>query len=105
MSFGDTLGWGSTTIVALFVAAVAFAANLADKLGALGESGVTDVAIDASSITPALVRGLPDALREAVQLAYHESLMPVFLIMVPVFVVALILVALLRNRPLSEKNE
>lgn len=61
--------------------------------------------LDANGITPAIVRDLPDALREAVQVSYNDALAPVFAVLVPVFAVAFVLLLFLKNKPLATTNE
>ena len=93
---GTTLG--ASVAGALFTANIA--SQMADKLAPFG--GVAALGFDANSLTPALVRTLPDELQSAVAVAYNDALMPVFLLMVPLTVVAGLLMIALKETPLAD---
>mgnify|MGYP002680303555 CR=1 FL=1 len=93
---GTTLG--ASVAGALFAANIA--SQMADKLAPFG--GVATLGFDANSLTPALVRTLPDELQRAVAVAYNDALMPVFLLMVPLTVVAGLLMIALKEKPLAD---
>lgn len=73
---------------------------LAEKLP---DSATTSVRVD--SLTPQLVRDLPDALRQPITGAYNDALTPVFLFLVPMMLVSLALLAFVREDPLTEPPE
>ena len=58
----------------------------------------------ASSLTPAMVGQLPDPVHTAVTTAYADALSPIFLIMVPVFLVAAVVGLFYRQVPLSRQS-
>lgn len=93
---GTTLG--ASVAGAMFTANIA--SQMADKLAPFG--GVAALGFDANSLTPALVRTLPDELQSAVAVAYNDALMPVFLLMVPLTVVAGLLMIALKEKPLAD---
>ncbi|MGW0436676.1 MDR family MFS transporter [Micromonospora sp. NPDC003197] len=96
---GATLG---TAIVG-----AAFANRLTDRLATVlptGINGAGDVS-DSHSLTPALVRALPDDLRNAVISAYADALLPVFGFSIPVLVVGLVLALILKEKPLADRND
>ena len=93
---GTTLG--ASVAGALFTANIA--SQMADKLAPFG--GVVALGFDANSLTPALARTLPDELQHAVAVAYNDALMPVFLLMVPLTVVAGLLMIALKEKPLAD---
>ncbi|WP_338077033.1 MDR family MFS transporter [Cellulomonas hominis] len=57
------------------------------------------------SLTPAVVRDLPDAVRGLVVGAYNDALTPVFATLIPMVVAGLVLVALVKEVPLRAKRE
>ncbi|WP_109471390.1 MDR family MFS transporter [Ornithinimicrobium cavernae] len=59
----------------------------------------------AHSLTPELVNGLPDALREVIIQSYNEALIPVFLYMVPLALVAAVVLLFVREKELSTSVE
>lgn len=93
---GTTLG--ASVAGALFTANIA--SQMTDKLAPFG--GVAALGFDANSLTPALARTLPDELQHAVAVAYNDALMPVFLLMVPLTVVAGLLMIALKEKPLAD---
>lgn len=62
-----------------------------------GESGV-------SSLTPALVAKLPGPLHDAVATAYADALAPIFLMMVPVFLLTAVVGLFYKSVPLSRES-
>src|SRR5690606_40975685 len=54
-----------------------------------------------SSLTPELVQNLPDALRQIVIDAYNEALVPLFLVMAPLGIVAAALLVFVKEKPLA----
>lgn len=50
----------------------------------------TGTGVEVDSVTPALVRGLPDAARELVAQSYDNALIPVLVLLAPLMVVAVV---------------
>ncbi|MDD2858029.1 MAG: MDR family MFS transporter [Candidatus Nanopelagicales bacterium] len=84
---------GSAIVGSLFVA------RLADNL--TSTLPVTDGAGSSNSFTPALVQALPAPVRDIIVTAYNDALTPVFLLMVPLILVAVVLLAFVDEVPLS----
>ncbi|MCF2707465.1 MFS transporter [Arcanobacterium haemolyticum] len=57
-----------------------------------------------SSLTPALVRTLPETIQDAIASAYNESLIPIFLMMVPILLVTAIVGFFFKHNALSTKT-
>jgi EmrB/QacA subfamily drug resistance transporter len=90
---------GATVGVAI-VGAV-FASRLTDALaGAAAGLGGTST----ESITPAIVRSLPEAVRDQVIDAYTDSLLPVFAGLVPVVAIGLVLAIFLPHQRLQDEE-
>lgn len=88
---------GATVGVA--VVGAIFTNRLTDALTGMG----TDFGgAGAESITPAIVRSLPEALRDQVVNAYADALLPIFLGLVPVILVGTVLAFFLPDRKLSD---
>nr|WP_255671876.1 MDR family MFS transporter [Glycomyces amatae] len=91
---------GATVGVA--VVGAIFTDRLTDGLAGVG----TDFGgAGAESITPAIVRSLPDALRGQVIDAYADALLPIFLGLVPVILVGTVLALFLPNQKLRDDAE
>jgi EmrB/QacA subfamily drug resistance transporter len=58
-----------------------------------------------NSITPALVRSLPPAIRHVVVESYQQALVPTFRYLVPLFAIGLILTFFLPEKQLADSNE
>jgi len=85
---------GSAVVGSLFVA------NLTRMLGErLPGSGGGSVA--ANSLTPDAVRALPQAVRDVIIGSYNDALTPVFLLMVPLALVAAVLLMFVIEKPLA----
>ena len=68
---------------------------LAEKLpGGTGSDGGTH------SITPAIVSALPDAIRIPIIESYNEALIPIFVYMVPLALIAVVLLCFIPEKPL-----
>ncbi len=80
--------------------------RLPEALAKLGPEGEAYAAKfqdgGANSLTPGTVAQLPDPLREAVLSSYNDGLTPVFLLMVPLTVIAFILLLPVREEALKE---
>ena len=72
--------------------------NLAERLPGEMQAGETA----RNSFTPEIVAQLPDAVRDAVISSYNDGLTPVYLLMVPAALVALILLLPVKQEPLKE---
>ena len=77
-------------------------ANLAARMSE--HVGAALGGIDANSLTPALVRGLDEGVRQGVQIAYNDALAPVFACLVPLLLAAFIMLLFLKKKPLSATN-
>ncbi|MEU5841180.1 MDR family MFS transporter [Rhodococcus sp. NPDC047139] len=71
-----------------------FAARLA---GGLSGTGVGEP----ESLTPATVQGLPDTLRQSVLEAYNDALVPIYLYIAPLVMVAGVLLCFVVEKPLA----
>lgn len=83
-----------------------FAGRLADLLAerlpaaaARGASGGTN------SLTPAVVAGLPDALRHPIVSSYNDALTPIFLWIMPLTLIAAVLLCFVKEKPLATAIE
>jgi len=72
---------------------------LAERLPASPGDGGT------GSLTPALVQQLPDALRDPIVASYNDALMPIFLVMAPLAIAAVIVLGFIVERPLATSIE
>src|SRR5664280_2371671 len=90
---------GSAIVGSLFVA------KLTQLLGERLPSGGTSAEGGNNSLTPAVVRDLPQALHDVIVGAYNDALTPVFLYMVPLVVVGLILLFFVVEKPLATTIE
>lgn len=86
---------GSAVVGSLFVA------RLQDLLAERMPQGAARGPVNANSLTPESVQNLPDALRTPVIDSYNDALLPIFLFMVPLTVIALILLLFVVERPLA----
>ena len=82
-----------------------FVANLTDLLAVRLPAGAATAAGGSNSFTPALVRDLPDAVRDVIVGAYNDALAPVFLYMVPMVLVAAVLLLFIAEKPLATTIE
>ncbi len=57
--------------------------------------------VDVDSLTPQVLRGLPDTLRQPIVGAYNDALTPVFLLLIPMMLISLALLAFVREIPLT----
>jgi len=85
---------GSAVVGAVFTSRLG--ALLAERV-----PGAAGSAADLQSLTPARVRSLPPDVRQAVAGAYNDALTPVFALLVPVVLVAVVALLLLREVPLA----
>jgi multidrug efflux pump subunit AcrB len=90
---------GSAIVGSLFVA------KLTQLLGERLPAGGTSAEGGNNSLTPAVVRDLPQALHDVIVGAYNDALTPVFLYMVPLVVVGLILLFFVVEKPLATTIE
>lgn len=82
---------GSAIVGSLFVSRL---------VGLLAEESATGAA-DTNAFTPAAVRQMPDVLRLPIIEAYNEAMLPIFLFMVPLAVIAVIAIAFIKETPLA----
>jgi multidrug efflux pump subunit AcrB len=64
-----------------------------------------EVAGGSNSITPELVRGLPQPLHHMIVGAYNDALTPIFLFLIPIVVIAVILLCFVVEKPLATTIE
>ena len=99
---GGTLG--TSVVGSLFTSNLS--ARLAENLSGLSSaSQAAATALDANSLTPAIVHDLPAALQDAVRLSYNDALAPVFAVLVPVFAVAFVALLFVKDKPLAKTAE
>lgn len=89
---------GSAVVGTLFVS------RLTDLLAGAG-TGAGGGSAAENSLTPDLVRSLPDAAREVIINAYNDALTPVFLYMAPLMLIALVLLLCVHEKPLATTIE
>ncbi len=77
-----------------------FAANITRLLAERMPTGGA-ISGGANSLTPAIVRDLPAALRDVIVGAYNDALTPVFLYMVPLVALAFLLLLFVKEKPLA----
>jgi MFS family permease len=75
-----------------------FTANLTSLLA---ERVSADSGVSANSLTPSLVHGLPDSLREAITTSYNDALTPVFLMLTPLTIASFVLALFIKHVPLK----
>jgi EmrB/QacA subfamily drug resistance transporter len=75
---------------------------LAERLPAVraGSAGV-----DTNSITPNIVASLPAPVRDAIISSYNDALTPIFAVLAPVMLFAVVVVLFIRERPLRTTND
>ena len=78
-----------------------FVTRLHDLLAERMPPAAADAPISANSLTPGTVQGLPDALRLPVIDSYNDALLPIFLFMVPLTIIALALLCFVVEKPLA----
>jgi EmrB/QacA subfamily drug resistance transporter len=87
---------GSAIVGSLFVA------KLTDLLAERLPAGAGGASGDGSnSFTPAIVKQLPTALKDVIIGSYNDALTPVFLLMVPLVLVAAVLLFFVKEKPLA----
>lgn len=92
---GTTLG--ASVIGMLFTSGLL--RTLPESLASVGGTDV--LGTDVNAITPAIVRALPEGVHDAVGAAYNDALAPVFWFMLPFAVLSVVMMALLREKPLA----
>ena len=65
--------------------------------------GTSAGAMDANSFTPQSVHGLPEMFRDPVVQSYNDALLPIFLAMIPLAVVAFLLLLFVEEKPLATR--
>ncbi|PJE94311.1 MFS transporter [Streptomyces carminius] len=93
---GATLGTAAVGAV--------FTHRLSDQLAERIPPQAAGAVGDPESLTPALVRALPEPVRDAVVASYQHALTPVFGYLLPLFLVSLVLAFLLPEKVLSNTN-
>lgn len=80
-----------------------FVTRLHDLLAERMPPAAANAPISANSLTPGAVQGLPDALRLPVIDSYNDALLPIFLFMAPLTLIALVLLFFVVEKPLATK--
>ena len=80
-----------------------FVTRLHDLLAERMPPAVANAPISANSLTPGAVQGLPDAIRLPVIDSYNDALLPIFLFMAPLTLIALVLLFFVVEKPLATK--
>lgn len=78
-----------------------FASRLAENFAALnlGE-GSRD---SGASLTPEILKSLPDSVRDGILGAYNDALIPIFLYLVPLGIASIVLLAFVKEKKLAEE--
>ncbi|PXA71768.1 MDR family MFS transporter [Cryobacterium arcticum] len=87
---------GAAIVGSLFVSRLTDILSSNLPAGSTGETGT-------NSLTPALVAALPDAARTVIVNAYNDALAPIFLLMVPLVLVAAVLLMFVVEKPLATR--
>ncbi|ARC57754.1 Multidrug resistance protein 3 [Frondihabitans sp. 762G35] len=82
-----------------------FVANLTDLMGSRLPAGSAGATGSTNSLTPAAVKNLPTAIHDVIVGAYNDALTPIFLIMVPLVLVAAVLLLFVKEKPLATTIE
>ncbi|MGV9195274.1 MDR family MFS transporter [Microbacterium sp. MC2] len=82
-----------------------FTVRLIDIISTRVPEGLEDRMGDISSLTPDLVRGLPDQLHSIVVHGYNDALSPLFLWMAPLALIAVVLLCFIEEIPLKTTVE
>ncbi|MFD4365927.1 MDR family MFS transporter [Rhodococcus sp. NPDC058521] len=93
---------GSAIVGSIFASRLA--TLIQEKLASVGHAGSAG-GQGMKSLTPESVSGLPDAIRLPIVESYNDALLPIFLFMVPLAVIAIIALWFLEEKPLSEQVE
>lgn len=97
---GATLG--SAIVGSLFASRLVSTLTQAKSgVGDAPGSGGIDGGVEVSSLTPAVVNTLPDAVADVIRSAYNEALMPIYLSLVPLAVLAAVTLCFVREKPLA----
>ncbi|WP_369797954.1 MFS transporter [Cryobacterium sp. MLB-32] len=89
---------GAAVVGSLFVSRLGDL--LAERMPAVAGAGGAS-----NSFTPGVVRDLPEAARSIIVGAYNDALTPVFLYLVPLILVAVVLLCLVKEKPLATTIE
>lgn len=97
---GSTLG--SAVVGSVFASRLT--GRVEENLAGLVDSSAAGQ-LDANSFTPALVHELPGPLRDAVVLSYNQALIPIYMWLIPLAIVAAVLLFFVRQKPLATTIE
>ncbi len=89
---------GAAIVGSLFVTRLTDILASSLPAGSTGDGGT-------NSLTPAIVNALPDAARSVIVNAYNDALTPIFLLMVPLVLVAAVLLMFVQEKPLATRIE
>jgi MFS family permease len=81
-----------------------FTSRLVSLLAERVPDGAT-TSVDVASLTPQVLRSLPDALRLPIAGAYNDALVPVFLLLIPMMLIGLVLLLFVQEVPLAGNLE
>ena len=87
---------GSALVGAVFASRLT--SLLADAMGGQTPMGGGD----SHSLTPAMVNGLPEEAKLPIVTAYNDALLPIFLWMVPLGIIAAIIMSFVKEKALAE---
>ena len=90
---------GSAVVGAVFASRLT--ERLMDAMGGQQPAGGGD----SHSLTPAMVDALPDAVREPIVTAYNDALLPIFLVMAPLGIIAAVIMLFIKETALKETVE
>lgn len=96
---GGTIG--ATVVGSLFTSNLV--SNLQSYTAAAG--GLQALGLDANSITPAMVRALDESTRALVTNAYNDALTPIFAGLAAIMALGIVLIALIKEKPLKQVND
>lgn len=78
-------------------------AHASENLAALGDAASD--AGSANSFTPAVVHQLPEPVRDAVVLSYNQALIPIYLWLIPLMIIAAVLLMFVKEKALATTVE
>lgn len=92
---------GATVVGSLFTSNLV--SNLQSYTAAAGN--LQALGLDANSITPAMVRALDESTRTLVTNAYNDALTPIFAGLAAIMALGIVLIALIKEKPLKRVND
>jgi len=80
-----------------------FTSRLAENISALHMGGGHGGSGAGSSLTPELLKNLPEVLRNGILTAYNDALIPIFLYLVPLAIGAFVLLLFIKEKKLADE--